>query len=132
MSLPNSQLQILAEIEDRLQADPSLVSVFSAFNSVTHSARMPAVEQLSLTPQWPAGWRRSRRAGSPTFFRRLILPLVPIVAVLAIALTVTLAVAGPGTTRSGCVPRSAAAHTDYAETCAPVAREHGSGFSSPR
>jgi hypothetical protein len=116
--LPNSQLQILAAIENELQADPSLGSAFSAFTSVTRSAAMPAAEQLR-TPNWVAGWRGSRRMRRTAFLGRMIVPVVAIVAAVVIALTAALA-AWPESGRDSCEPAGAAAR--YAATCVPPGR----------
>jgi hypothetical protein len=62
MGLPNSQLQILAAIDNELQEDQSLAAAFSAFTDVTQSTDMPAAEQLE-TSNSPAGRRRCRRRG---------------------------------------------------------------------
>jgi hypothetical protein len=85
MSLPNSQLHILAEIEKELQADPDLADQFSDFTSVTLRAGMPVAEQLGA-PRSLAGRRNSRRTGTRTFRSRLVVALIGMVAGLLVTL----------------------------------------------
>ena len=119
MGLPNSHLQILAAIENELQADPTLAATFSAFTSVTQSAGMPATERLG-TPKLLTGWRSFWRTGLPAFLGRMIVPVVIMVAVLVIALTTTVAVLSAGD-RVRCEPASAGVRAGYATaTCTPL------------
>jgi hypothetical protein len=111
MSLPNFQLQILATIENELQADPELDSAFSAFTSVTRSADMPAAEQLA--PDSLTGWR-----GRPRL-RRMIVPLVVLVAAFGITLAVVLGALSVGD-QTRCGPQGAIVHAGFALTCVPL------------
>jgi hypothetical protein len=112
MSLPNSQLQILAAIENELQADPELDSAFLAFTSVTHSAEMPAAEQLAA-PGSLTGRRGWRRLG------RMIVPLVVLAATFGITLAVVLAALSAGD-HTRCGPQGAVVHAGFALTCVPL------------
>jgi hypothetical protein len=117
MGLPNSQLQILAAIENELQADQNLAAAFLAFTSVTQSADMPAAEQLE-TPISRTGWRTSLRKGLPTFPGRLIAAIVATAAAVVIALAALLT-AVPGGNRNRCGPVDPAFRAGYAATCVP-------------
>jgi hypothetical protein len=113
MSLPNSQLQILAAIENELQADPELDSAFSAFTKVTLSADMPTAEQLAA-PVSLTGWR-----GRPRL-RRMIVPLVVLVAAFGITLAVVLGALSAGH-QTRCGPQdTGGVHAGFALTCVPV------------
>jgi hypothetical protein len=112
MSLPNFQLQILAAIENELQADPELDSAFSAFTSVTRSADMPAAEQLAA-PDSLTGWRGWPRLS------RMIVPLAVLVAAFGITLVVVLAALSAGH-QTRCGPQGAIVHAGFALTCVPL------------
>ena len=125
MSLPSSQLHILAEIEKELQADQDLADQFSDFTSVTLRAGMPAAEQLGA-PRLLAGRRNSRRTGTRTFRSRLVVALIGMVA----GLLVTLALVSVTISRSGqnrCQPVAPGSRVSYAMTCVP---SDSSGHSS--
>jgi hypothetical protein len=119
MSLPDSQQLILAAIENELQEDPSLVSKFSAFTSVTRSGGMPAAEQLG-TPNSLTRRRSFRRTQSQTFLDQMMLPLVLAIVALAIAGAIALAVVLTALSAGGqnhCEPAGAAISAGHAATC---------------
>lgn len=110
MSLPDSQRQILAAIENELRQDPSLVSEFSAFTSVTRSAGMPAAEQLR-PPELATFLDRN--------MLRLVWGIVALVAAGVIVLAVVLAALSRGG-QSHCAPAGAAVTAGHAATCTPL------------
>jgi hypothetical protein len=117
MSLPNSQLHVLAEIEKELQADQDLADQFSDFTSVTLRAGMPAAEQLGASRSL-AGCRNSRRTGTRTFRSRLVVALIGMVAgLLATLALVSVAISGGGQNR--CQPVAPGSRVSYAMTCVP-------------
>jgi hypothetical protein len=118
MGLPNSQLQILAAIENELQEDPSLAAVFSAFTGATQDADMPAAEQLG-TPDSLPGWRTSRRMGLPTILGQPLVALLAFAAAVLIALA-ALFVAAPGGGRHRCEPVDPAFRMGREATCVPL------------
>jgi hypothetical protein len=122
MSLPDSQQQILAAIENELQQDASLVSKFSAFTSVTRSAGMPASEQLGA-PNSLTRWRSFRRMKSPMFLDRMMLPMVFAIVALMAAGAIALAVVVTALAAGGqnhCAPAGTAASAGHAATCASL------------
>jgi hypothetical protein len=122
MGMPNSQLQILAAIENELQEDPSLAAAFSAFTSATQDADIPAAEQLG-TPDSLPGWRTSRSMGLPTFLGQPLVALVAFAAFAAAAVLIALAAlfaAAPGGGRHRCEPVDPAFRTGREATCVPL------------
>jgi hypothetical protein len=117
MGLPNSQLQILAEIEQELQADQGLADQFSDFTSVTLRAGLPAAERLGA-PNSRTGWRNSGRPGLLSSHSRLVMTFLGIVAGLLITL-VTLSVTMSGDGRNRCEPVNPAFHVSYTMPCVP-------------
>lgn len=87
LRLPSSQRQVLAAIQDELQADGELAAAFSAFTSVTAGAVMPKIERL------PA---RSTLAGWRAFLKRRIMLVVVVGAVLVGVLALALAACAAG------------------------------------
>jgi hypothetical protein len=115
MGLPNSELQILAAIENELQADRSLGPFFSTFTLVTRSEGMPAAEQLG-TPNSLTGWRSFRRLGLTTFLGRLTVT----VAVAVVTALAAVLVALPGGHQNRCEPAGTALRARYATPCVPL------------
>ena len=113
MGLPDSRRHILAATERELRADHDLAAAFSAFTSVTRSAAMPTVEQLSRR-RWMTSWRSLWRVGSPAFTHRQIVLLVAMMAVLAVGLTTALAAALPRGHQDRCQLAYASARLCYA------------------
>lgn len=121
MGLPNSQLQILAAIENELQADPTLTSSFSAFTGATQSAGMPAAEQLG-TPNWLTGWRSFQRTERRWSLAVIVL-IASVAGIMVITLVMTVVAVSMGD-RGGCEPVGAGVPAgNSAVTCPTVGSE---------
>lgn len=99
--LSRSRREVLAAIQNELQADAELAAEFSAFTSVTSGAAMPKTERV---PAWSplAGWRGVGRA----FLNRRIMLIVAVMAPLAALVALALATSSPGGQQTRCEPAS--------------------------
>ena len=99
LRLPGSQRNVLAAIQNELQADAELTAGFSAFASVTSGTAMPKTERL---PAWSAlaGRRRLGRA----FLNWRIMLGVAVMASFAGMLAWALAASSPGGQQARCEP----------------------------
>jgi hypothetical protein len=107
--LSGHQRQVLAAVQNELQADAEFDAAFSAFTSVTAGAAMPKIERL---PGWStlAGWR--------AFLKRRIMLAVVVVAALGAGLALVLAASSAGR-QAPCDPAYAFAPACHGSHWAP-------------